>query len=344
MAISEASVRMMGPSLSVIIPAYNVETYIELAVRSALAQTLIDLEVIVVDDGSTDGTAARVAALEDSRLRLVSQGNRGLSGARNTGIRLARGRYVGFLDGDDAWQPERAAMLTEVMEKDPTVGLVSSDYIYLDESGRERGVLRADIPEPTLVQMIQRNYASSGVIGRRDVFVEAGLFDESLRSCEDLEMWVRVLAHTSYKLRIVPKPLAFYRERRGSLTTNYSVFLANADRAMRIIRTHAPQLPEVTFLRGLAECYRIASRKALSVGNLRSARKHLRQALGIYPLLPLIDRRAFGTVCLVGMGSLLPRRWQWLPYWAVTASMRIRSSARWRSACRKLLSVMPQHQ
>src|SRR5689334_849057 len=109
MNISE-SVR--APTLSVIIPAYNVESYIETAVVSALDQTFTDLEVIVVDDGSTDGTAKVLQAIanrrDDPRLLILTQQNRGLSSARNAGIGHARGEFIGLLDGDDAWRPEKA--------------------------------------------------------------------------------------------------------------------------------------------------------------------------------------------------------------------------------------------
>lgn len=313
----------MDPLLSIIVPAYNVEQFIEEAVHSALAQAAISLEVIVVDDGCSDATVERAAAIQDPRLRIVSQANRGLSGARNTGIRHARGRYVGFLDGDDAWLPERAARLVAVMEADPRIGVVFSHYAYIDEAGHPTGQTYAsNIVEPTLKQMVHRNHAGSSVIGRRDCFVQAGLFDEALRSCEDYELWVRVLATTPFKFRLVPEPLALYRIRANSLTADFEGFLKNADLAVRAIRKNVPDLPERILRRGWAESYRIASRKALSSGRLDLARKHLRRALQIFPLLPAVDHRAFATLSLLLLGTALPKRWQNAPYKAARALTR----------------------
>ena len=114
------------PALSVVIPAYNVARFITAAVELALAQTMGDLEVIVVDDGSTDETATLVRCISDPRVVLVNKPNGGLSSARNAGIRVARGRYLGFLDGDDIWFPEKAEKQIAALEAEPGITMTYS--------------------------------------------------------------------------------------------------------------------------------------------------------------------------------------------------------------------------
>jgi glycosyltransferase involved in cell wall biosynthesis len=195
-----------APLLSVVVPAYNVERYLRPAIDSVLAQSLRDLEVIVVDDGSTDKTPALLQDIcrhdDDPRLRTLRQDNRGLSAARNTGIRAARGAFIGFLDGDDIWLPEKAEIHLRAMQGDPGIGISFSDSEYLTESGARTGrYLHPWKARPSLHDMIRRNHVGNGStpIVRRACFEEAGLFREQLTSCEDYEMWCRILWMTTYR-------------------------------------------------------------------------------------------------------------------------------------------------
>ncbi len=304
----------MAPALSIVIPAYNVEVFIEAAVRSALRQSSVDAEVIVVDDGSTDATRSRVEAIRDPRVRLIVQSNWGLAGARNTGIRHASGRYIGFLDGDDVWLPSLSARLIAEIEDDPGLGGVYSGYRYINEAGRPAGgPLFTGPREPSLRQMLRRNCANSHIILRRDCLQQAGMFNEELRSCEDYELCVRILAKTSFRLRSVPVRLALYRVRSGSLTGDFAQFLRNAERAIELIAAHVPSASPRILRQCRAECYRIASRKALAGRQLAPARKHLSQAFALSPLL-LFDIRAVGTACLVIASSCVPSSLAHLPY------------------------------
>ena len=109
--------------VSIVIPLYNTEEYVQLALESALAQTYQNLEIIVVDDGSTDGGVNICRKFTDKRIRIIQQANRGLSGARNTGIRNAEGEYVAFLDADDLWVPEKVERHVEHFEQRPELGI-----------------------------------------------------------------------------------------------------------------------------------------------------------------------------------------------------------------------------
>src|SRR5581483_8159413 len=106
------------PTISVIIPCFNHAAYLAKAIQSALVQTLPADEIIVVDDGSTDDTA-KVTASSGTRIRYVYQSNAGLSAARNTGIKLATGKYIGFLDADDLWHPDFLTTLVNLLERHP---------------------------------------------------------------------------------------------------------------------------------------------------------------------------------------------------------------------------------
>jgi glycosyltransferase involved in cell wall biosynthesis len=316
----------MNPLLSVVIPAYNVEGFIGAAVRSILAQTLPDLEIIVVDDGSDDGTALAAAVVPDPRIRIIQQANAGLSAARNAGILAARGRYVGFLDGDDTWFPTKALEHLRVMEEDATLGLTYSHSAYLDESGQATGqLLVSTIFRPEVGDMIVRNLVGNGStpIARREALIQAGLFDESLRALEDWEMWVRVLGKTPFKALLIPRVLTGYRLRGTSMSMNIEQWTRDCEKA---VEKFAPYLPErwPKFRRAiLAEAYRLTARKALSRSRVDLAGPLLTKALCQRFLLFCYNPRAIGTVLLFAFQRILPSRYRLLPYSLALGCLKI---------------------
>ena len=206
---------------SVIIPVYNGAAYISAAVRSVLAQTEHDLELLVVDDGSTDGTRELVRGFDDPRLRLLTQDNAGPSAARNLGIRESRGEWVGFLDADDVWRPDKLAAHLRRASEMPAAGLTYSSVVVVDEVGTLVEVLKAELEgevlEPLLFGNIVWGGGSSAML-RRDVFDRVGGFDPTIKYGEDWEMWLRVAA--SFPFAAVPEPLTCRTERRQSYGTN----------------------------------------------------------------------------------------------------------------------------
>lgn len=287
------------PHLSIVIPAYNVADFIVAAVESALDQTFRDLEVIVVDDGSTDDTPAQLSAVagrrKDDRLRIVRQENGGLSAARNTGIREARGMYIGFLDGDDLWNAGKAAAHVSLMDGNPTIGFSYSGSEYLEEDGSPTGrLLRPDTLQPSLHDMIVRNHVGNGStpVVRRMCFEIAGNFREDLRSCEDYEMWCRILWMTDTIAVGLKEPLTCYRLRKSSLSFDVDHFVAQADLALDIICMSMREVPRRLIARARAEHYRIAARKAVIAGKRERALSLLARAFRLYPLIFLTDPRA----------------------------------------------------
>jgi glycosyltransferase involved in cell wall biosynthesis len=311
--------------LSVVIPAYNLEKFILPAIRSALSQEVESMEVIVIDDGSTDSTAEVVTAIRDDRLRLIQQANRGLAGARNTGIRHARGKYIAFLDADDVWFPHKIRKQLKLMESDASLGYTYTYSAYINERGERSGQLWiTSVREPSYMDFIKRNHVlASSVMARKDCVLQAGLFNENLRACEDQELFVRILYKTKYKARLLPEVLTGYRVRAGSLTLNFEHQIDNAYKAMEIFAGYIPEFTPSLKKRSLAEAYRIASRKALSEGQLQVAAQLMRGCMQLYPTIVLKDPRAFVTFLLVNFSRVLPKNCQRIPYYWVRYILKL---------------------
>jgi glycosyltransferase involved in cell wall biosynthesis len=300
-----ARVSIERPLLSVIIPAYNVQNYIAEAIMSALAQTVSPLEVIVVNDGSTDNTLAVAKSVEDPRLLIVDQPNAGLGAALNSGLKAARGRFLGFLDGDDFWAANKAERHLSVARNDMTIGAVYSDSQYIDEAGRPTGYILGSGPaEPDLPNLIRRNHAGNGsaTIVSRACIEAAGPFDSRLRSSQEHELLVRILARTRMRVRRIPEALTFYRVRANSITMDFQQFLENCRRSLAIMQEYVRDVPPSVFREALAADYRIASRKAASVGRSREALRFFCQALRLSPSILVSDPRTFGTLALICLG------------------------------------------
>lgn len=199
-----------------IIPTYNRRDLLPRALDSVLAQTMPVDEIIVIDDGSTDGTDDMLRARYGDRVRYVWQANAGVSAARNHGLRLAQGRYLALLDSDDLWLPTKTELQVAFLDTHPDFGMVvcdvervDSDYRHIDvfrrrDTLREDGwVLRWVLHNPAL--------APASVLMRREVVEQLGGFDEGLRTAEDLEFHLRVARH--WKIGVVEQALV--RAMRG---------------------------------------------------------------------------------------------------------------------------------
>src|ERR1700722_4833051 len=171
--------------VSTIVAVYNGANTVDRALRSIFAQTFADNEVIVVDDGSTDDTASVLARFGD-RIRVITQPNRGLSSARNAGVRASSGEYIAFLDDDDEWMPEKLARCVPVLDADPDCALVYTFALKVDVQGQQMGSQSAidGRPEgaesPTMRELLARpwNVVPSQLVVRRDIFDRCGGFHE----------------------------------------------------------------------------------------------------------------------------------------------------------------------
>jgi glycosyltransferase involved in cell wall biosynthesis len=236
---------MPEPTFSIVMPAFNTASMIGAAIGSALAQTHGDFELLVVDDGSTDGTRDVVqCCAADARVKLLTAGPRGGPGAaRNAAIAQARGTYVSMLDSDDLWLPTYLERAGEALDRNPSVGFVCAESWTLDDppgllrrpaarlGRRTAHVLAAD---ELLRRLVRRNFVvNSTVTVRRSTLVAAGGCNSSLRAAVDFELWLRIAA-AGYGAVFLPDPLAVYRVRRGSIQNEPRNEL-RANEALRLV-------------------------------------------------------------------------------------------------------------
>ncbi len=225
MSATRAADAKGGPGISVVIPNYNHTRYLSAAIESALHQTCPPLEVIVVDDGSTDECRAAVAEF-GARVRYVYQENQGLAGARNTGLRLARGELVGLLDADDQWMPTFAASMLALASQDPEATVYYCAACAVDEGGAPLPqVFGRPVGEPAQLYetLLRANFLiPSTIVMRREPVLSAGMFDTTLTpsGCEDWDLWLRLLPGHRFIGR--DEPLVLYRQHGGSLSANVS--------------------------------------------------------------------------------------------------------------------------
>lgn len=216
------------PQVSVVIPAYNAMSYLPETLDSVLKQTFTDFEVLIVNDGSTDHISTWADGITDARVKLISQTNQGLPGARNTGIAHAQGEYIAFVDADDLWEPTKLEKQVDCFEKNPEVGLVYTWTALIDSSRKPTGTtfnwsLEGKIWEQMLVADVVGNGSSAMV--RRVCFNTAGKFDPSLTSVEDWDMWIRIAAH--YPFAVVKEYLTLYRQHPSSMSRDRQKILRN---------------------------------------------------------------------------------------------------------------------
>jgi glycosyltransferase involved in cell wall biosynthesis len=206
--------------VSVILPTYNQAPYLAAALQSVLSQTYRDVEVVVVVDGATDGTAGVLARFDDPRLRVIHQANAGLAAARNTGLRHASAPLVTFLDSDDLFEREKLARLTGELAARPEVDLVCGRTAFMAADGTvlDQG---SGPPAPAALELpglLLGNPLSVGaVLLRRRALDRSGWFDETLRACEDWDLWLR-LAAAGGRLAWVDQVVLRYRAHTAQMT------------------------------------------------------------------------------------------------------------------------------
>jgi glycosyltransferase involved in cell wall biosynthesis len=225
---------MIGPAVSVVIPAYNYARFLPRALASVMAQSLGDFEVVIVDDGSTDETPLVVRPfLADGRVRYHRIANGGPSRARNAGIDLARGGRVAFLDADDFWMADKLEKQCARFCREPSLGVVHTRRRLVDEQGLE---LEWREPAPrrgmVLEALLTGNFLClSSCMVSRQVFDRVGVFDESLSQAEDYDLWLRAAEH--FPFDFVDEPLVCYRVGHESLSRHMEVRVRSIKRILK---------------------------------------------------------------------------------------------------------------
>ena len=205
--------------ITVLMPAYNAARYIGEAIRSVLGQTYGKFELLIVDDGSTDNLEEVVYSFKDPRIRLVTQGNMGISAALNTGLALARGQYIARFDADDICYPERLQIQLAFLEANPGYALVGSEVDYITEEGAF--IYRYHCFAHSNDEILRKLYfycpfIHSSVMYRKDAVLEAGGYDTDALTFEDYLLWVHLLRKN--KAANLPQPLVRVRLNPSSVT------------------------------------------------------------------------------------------------------------------------------
>jgi glycosyltransferase involved in cell wall biosynthesis len=303
--------------ISVVVPVFNGERYLEKTLRSALAQTYQPLEVVVVDDGSTDGTSDIIAAIaaSDSRLRPFRKEKGGVAAARNYGISQARGKLVAMLDADDLWHPEKVARQVAVMNSSSdNVGLVYCWAIEIDENDTvipslkqigtkqsHQGQVTAQLATGCFVE------TSSAPLIKKACIEQVGGYDIDLQP-QGAEDWKLYLALSGVcEFAVIPEYLVGYRQYGASLSRDVSGMAGSMDLVAQWLTRHWPDLPEEV---GRARTYQTDTYLAMKALNNNQFRKALHYRVRAHAAYPkrAFDSSNFGFLAriLIRMAGLKP--------------------------------------
>lgn len=264
------------PRVSVVLPAFNREALVGRAIDSVLAQTFADLELIVVDDASTDGTRAALERYRDvPRVRLVlSDRNLGGGGARNLGAEAARASLIAFQDSDDVWLPGKLAAQVALLDARPEAGVCYCAALYSD-GPRAYGIPHAGaarLDGDMAREVLRTNPASTQVlVVRREVFWEVGGFDPAMRRFQDWDLAIRLAQATPFAF--VPEPLAVVFGTPGNISSG----VRNGAASRSVILQKYAALFEAVPNRAARQHW-AAARAWGALGDRRAARHHLREA------------------------------------------------------------------
>ena len=270
-----------NPTVSVIIPTYNRANLMKEAIKSVLKQTYQDFEIIVIDDGSTANIEETVKGFNNFKIRYICHtNNQGVSAARNTGIRVSRGKYIALLDSDDEWLPEKLDKQIKILQDgSPKLGVVYSDLLYIDENGKSMNKLRNRKKEGYIYEdLLGENYVGppSTLLVRKECFHKVGLFDDLVDTMEDWDMSIRIAKY--YIFSHIKIPLVKYRLHSNQFSKNLRVKNIAAN---RILVKYANEL----------EIRRVAhSKHYFHIGNrfchmekTKEGQRYLLKAISLYP-------------------------------------------------------------
>ncbi len=307
------------PEMSVIMPVYNVERFVAKAVQSVLDQTFTDFELLIIDDVSPDSSISICEEFNDPRIKIIRHTiNRGLAGARNTGVRNAQGAFLAFLDSDDCWHPDKLSLHHKHLVSHPEVGISFSRSAFIDEDGTPNACYQM----PRLKDIEPGYYLCRNPIGngsapviRREVFdairfnfvfegeEEDCYFDSELRRSEDIECWIRIAITTDWVIEGLPEALTFYRLNAGGLSANLLKQLESWEQVISKTRTYAPEFIDKWENRARAFQLRYLARQAIRLRDGRMATKLVHRALATDP--QILFQEPGRTILTLGASYLL---------------------------------------
>ncbi len=318
---------MSAPLVSVIVPACNARDTIVGTLESVRRQTIQDIELIVIDDGSTDDTVARAATVTDARITILSFPKAGLSTARNRGLARALGGYLSFIDADDLWTPDKLALQLAALRRRPDAGVAYSWTYVIDAAGRPLG------PHPPVrhegdvrAEMLLGFFVGTGsnVLLRRAVIETVGGFDPTLAAAEDWEYLLRVAARWPFV--VVPHYQILYRQSPRGLSSQVETMREQALHVIERAFARAPADLQRLKRRSQANVHRYVARLALTHQPRGQGTKRARQSLAAALRL---DPRLF----LSPLTLRLCVRWALVRFVSPTVAERVAAlyrARRWR--------------
>ena len=275
--------------VSVIIPTYNRCSLLKQALHSVLSQTYRNLEVMVVDDGSTDETSSFIQGINDERVTyLKNQRKKGANGARNTGIEAATGKYLAFLDDDDQWLPAKVEKQLNAFN-DAMIGLVYTEKKLIEAPYGTEVVIdcpaRGDLTEEILVSNLIGT--TSSVMLKRELLEETGYFDENLPALQDYDLWIRLCEVC--RVNYVAEPLILYYNREGfsQISDDTSKYIYALEEIEKKYKERIASLPKRQQKNREMNKYFLIALKANRNNNPALSRYYLRKALAVK-----IDKKA----------------------------------------------------
>ena len=283
---------MSAPTVSVVIPFYGAR-YLREALESVRAQTFADYEIIVVDDGSPDRAEVnRLGLAEETRIRYLRQENQGPAAARNTALRAARGQFIAFLDSDDTWEPTYLQEQLDGLTRERGLDVIYCNALMMGQPETDRRALTESTPSrelATCTSLLREEYTVflSGVVARRDLILDAGLFDERFVHGEDFDLWTRMLKRGA-RMGFQPRVLLNRRLHSGSLSSDS---LTHSEKALLVVekfQARTDLTPEERAavewrLRSLyAEAGLERAKRAVAKGDFVEASRALKDANGFH--------------------------------------------------------------
>lgn len=292
------SANSCSPLVSVIVPAYNAEAFIDATLDSIVAQTYTNIEILVVDDGSKDHTASIVASFaeRDRRIKLLQQPNAGVAAARNLAIEHSTGEYIAPVDADDIWYPQKLEKQVQCMlQADPSVGLVYTWSAYINEDGVLTGGSHSSNAEGAVyVDLLFGNIVgnASNPLIRRVCFEQVGGYNCQLKAqnaqgYEDGDLYLRIAER--YHFRVVPEFLIGYRQTLDSMSCNYAAMAKSYLLTMADVQQRHPEIPAMAYRWSCSRFYSYLAQRSYQGGNYGSTLIWFRKALSLD--LVLLSRR-----------------------------------------------------
>jgi CTP:molybdopterin cytidylyltransferase MocA len=292
-------------------PAYNAGPFIDESLESAFTQKDCDLEVIVVNDGSTDDTAERLRARNDSRLKVITQTRQGLAGALNTGIHAARGDYIAFLDADDVWLPGKVARHVELHQQRPDIDVSFCWVNAIDTRGKPLGLpcprWRGTVSLPQLFADYMLR-TMSAVVMRREAAEQAGGFDSNLVRCVDLEFFLRAALLRPNNICALPEVLTLYRRHIAQRTADWRRMMQGWEQVRASMQSRAPQQTAGVERVATSNMYRYCASLAYESGQFGEAMELVGRGYSAAPGAFLRDTRNWKMGAAAIAGVTLPKR------------------------------------